>query len=244
MQEIKIARLSVLISFTLITLMWLVALIQFGINTPLYSFGIRPLHWENLTGIIFAPFIHDHQSFGHILNNTLPTFVLTWLLFYHYRTIAMQVFLIIFFLTGLGMWLLARESYHIGMSGVIYGLASFLVTAGFFRKNMRVAAVSLFVIFIYGSMVWGIFPAAINISWEGHALGLFAGIIVAVITKNKGPQPSKLLYEIEEELGIEPENEYWKQEELKPEQTNSTVIINYDFKTADKNQKSHGEQGS
>lgn len=244
MHEIKIARLAALISFTLVALMWIVYLIQFGSGIPFYAYGIKPLALENLTGILFSPFIHDHNSFGHIINNTLPTFVLTWLLFYHYRTIALQVFVAIFLLTGFSMWLLARDAYHIGMSGVIYGLASFLVTAGFFRKNMRVAAVSLFVVFLYGSMVWGIFPRAINISWEGHALGLFTGIIIAVITKTKGPQPNKLLYEIEEELGIEPENEYWKSDEEKTAISNSPLIINYEFKDSPKDEKSQGEQSS
>lgn len=136
------------------------------------------------------------------------------------------------------MWLLARESYHIGMSGVIYGLTSFLVFSGFFRKNMRVAAVSLFVIFLYGSMVWGIFPTSAGISWEGHALGLFSGLIVAVLYKYSGPQPQKLLYEIEEELGLEPDNEYWKEDTLiipeSPEKaepkTDMQVTLNYEYK--------------
>ena len=114
-------------------------------------------------------------------------------------------------LTGIGVWLLARPSYHIGMSGVIYGLASFLVFSGFFRKNIRVAGISLLVIFMYGSIIWGIFPQAFNVSWEAHAMGLFSGIIMAVVFKKKGPQNTKYRYEIEEELGIEPEEEYWKE---------------------------------
>lgn len=193
--------------------MWLVHLVNLQFQLDLYKFGIYPLHKEGLIGIIAAPFIHSTEDWGHILNNSLPALVLTWLLFYHYRTIATRVFVIIYVLTGTAMWLMARESYHIGMSGIIYGLTSFLVFSGFFRKNMRVAAVSLFVIFIYGSTVWGIFPVQENISWEGHALGMFAGIIVALLYKNAGPQPQKMRYELEEELGIEPENEYWKENE-------------------------------
>ena len=102
---------------------------------------------------------------------------------------------------------------------------------------MRVAAVSLIVIFLYGSMVWGIFPTEINISWEGHALGFFSGIIVAVIYKYSGPQPQKLRYELEEELGIEPEIEYWKeepditpQEPDKDETKQAEISIQYDYK--------------
>ncbi|MBK7131159.1 MAG: rhomboid family intramembrane serine protease [Crocinitomicaceae bacterium] len=223
MFQSHISRIAFRIALTMLFVMWMVYLIDVGFELHLYKYGILPRKTEGLVGIIAAPFLHSPVDFGHIFNNSIPAFVLTWLLFYHYRTIATQVFLLIFFLTGISMWMLARDSYHIGMSGVIYGLTSFLVLSGFFRKNMRVAAVSLFVIFIYGSMIWGIFPTAVNISWEGHALGFFSGIILAVIYKNKGPQPQKLLYEIQEEQGIEPEDEYWKIDDEKPE--NSTPEI-------------------
>lgn len=210
-------------------------MINLGFQLDLYQFGIYPLHAKGLIGILAAPFIHSTEDFGHIFNNSVPAFILTWLLFYNYRTIATQVFIIIYFLTGIGMWFLARESYHIGMSGVIYGLTSFLVFSGFFRKNMRVAAVSLFVIFLYGSMVWGIFPTSVHISWEGHALGFFSGIIVAVLYKHSGPQPKKLMYEIEEDLGWEPEGDYWKGEEAlsvqEPEPEKETQItVTYEYK--------------
>lgn len=236
MLERKITRLALLIAFSLLCVMWLVFLTDYFFDLNLYRYGIYPHKLSGIIGIFAAPFIHSTADFGHIFNNSIPAFILTWLLFYHYRTIATRVFLLIYFLTGISMWLLARESYHIGMSGVIYGLSSFLVFSGFFRKNMRVAAVSLFVIFLYGSMIWGIFPSSINISWEGHALGLFSGIIAAVIFKYRGPQPQKMIYEIEEELGIEPEFEYWKEPDsssvnpvTNPEKTDP-IIIRYEYK--------------
>ena len=213
MLQQKVSRLSLYIALTIVGMMWLVHIANLGLELRLYRYGIHPLHTDGLTGIFTAPFIHSTSDWNHILNNSLPTLILSWLLFYHYRTIATRVFILIYLLTGISMWLLARGSYHIGMSGIIYGLTSFLVFSGFFRKNMRVAAVSLFVVFIYGSTVWGIFPVQENISWEGHALGLFSGIIVALLYKDKGPQPQKMHYEIEEESGIEPENEYWKENE-------------------------------
>ena len=211
MLDSKVSKIALTIALTLVALMWLVNFIDVSLNLSLYQFGIFPLHVKGLIGIVAAPFIHSTDSLAHLFNNSLPTLILTWLLFYHYRLIAPQVFLIIYFLTGVSMWLLARETYHVGMSGVIYGLTSFLVISGFFRKNMRVAAVSLFVVFIYGSLIWGIFPIEPNISWEGHTLGFFSGIIVAVLYKNSGPQPQKMIYEIQEELGIHDEEEYWKE---------------------------------
>ncbi len=217
----KVTRISFFIAFAIVTLMWLVFLLDYLLELDLYRFGVRPGETNGLTGILFSPFLHSTRDFGHILNNSLPTFVLTWLLFYHYRKIATKSFIAIYVLAGLGTWFLGRESYHIGMSAVIYGLTSFLIFSGFFRKNMRVAGISLFVIFIYGSMVWGIFPIKTGVSWEGHLAGLFAGIIVAVIFKQKGPQPAKMRYEIEEEMGIEPELEYWREDFVPPNLTHS-----------------------
>lgn len=207
----KVTQLSFFIAFSIVGLMWLVFAADYLLELDWYRYGVRPGRVSGLIGVITSPFLHSTRDIGHILNNTLPTLILTWLLFYHYRKIATQSFVLIYILAGIGTWFLGKESYHIGMSGVIYGLTSFLVFSGFFRKNMRVAGISLFVIFIYGSMIWGIFPIKIGISWEGHLSGLFAGIIAAVIFKEKGPQPAKMRYEIEEELGIEPELEYWKE---------------------------------
>lgn len=234
----KIARLAFVVALVPLALMWLVHFINLISDGQLYQFGIFPRTMSGLIGVFAAPFIHSTSDFGHILNNSLPTLILTWLLFYNYRTIATRVFIIIFFLTGIATWLLARDAYHIGMSGVIYGLTSFLVFSGFFRKNMQVAAVSLFVIFLYGSLIWGVFPTTATVSWEGHAMGLFTGIIAAVLFKFSGPQPGKFRYELEEELGIEPDHDLWKQgtQPVYPppmdvnDENKEEIVIHYDYK--------------
>lgn len=235
----KVTRISFSIAFTLVLFMWLVYALDSVLGLELYQFGVHPGEWEGLIGVITSPFLHSTRDFGHIINNSVPTFVLTWLMFYHYRKIATPAFILIYLLSGIGTWILGNPNYHIGMSGVIYGLTSFLVFSGFFRKNMRVAAISLFVIFIYGSMVWGILPIQPGVSWEGHLAGLFAGIIVAVLFKRKGPQPAKLRYEVEEELGIEPELEYWKEDFVPPQppvaqENQPKIIIKYSYVPAPK----------
>ncbi|WP_051568342.1 rhomboid family intramembrane serine protease [Crocinitomix catalasitica] len=212
----KVTRISFTIALSVLTIMWLVFILDYSLGLKLYKYGVYPQRNSGLIGIITAPFIHSTKDFSHIFSNSGPIFILTWLLFYHYRDIATRAFVSIFLLTGISLWFLGRENYHVGMSGVIYGLTAFLVFSGFFRKNMRVAGISLFVIFIYGSMVWGVLPWKEQVSWEGHLLGLFSGLIMAVLLKSIGPQPEKLRYEIEEELGIEPELEYWKEDFVPP----------------------------
>jgi hypothetical protein len=109
-------------------------------------------------------------------------------------------------MTGFFLWIYAENtgSYHIGMSGVIYGLASFLFTSGVLRRYLPLQAISLFVVFVYGSMVWGLFPMEQRVSWEGHLMGFLSGIFLAFLFRKSGTQRPKFQYEIEQEMGIEP----------------------------------------
>lgn len=211
----------------MVAAMWLVFFVDYNFQLDFYKYGLYPLKTSGLIGIFTSPFIHSTHDYSHILNNSVPMFLLSWLLFYHYRTIAGKSFMFIYFFTGVSMWFLARDSYHIGMSGVIYGLTSFLVLSGFLRKNMKVAAISLMVIFLYGSMVWGIFPTKVGVSWEAHSMGLLSGILMAIYYRKDGPQAPKLPYEVEEDLGLEPEEEYWKEGYQSPVENEPRIIINY-----------------
>ena len=226
LQDKKITGISFGIAILIVSFMGIINLYDNFFNLGLHEYGVYPRRVFGLIGIVTSPFIHSTQSYAHLLNNSLPMFVLTWLLFYSYRTVAGKVFVFIYFTTGLLVWLFGRESYHIGMSGVIYGLTSFLITSGFYRKHMRIAGISLLVIFLYGSMIWGIIPLDPSISWEGHFFGLLSGVIMAIVYRKSGPQPAKFKYEVEEELGLEEyEDEYWLE---KPEVTNITETDDLD----------------
>ena len=109
-------------------------------------------------------------------------------------------------LTGFGVWIYAENTgaYHIGMSGIIYFLAGFLFTSGVLRKYLPLQALSLFIVFLYGSMIWGIFPMEEKISWEGHFVGMAVGTVMAFVFRQTGPQRPKFQYEIEKEMGIDP----------------------------------------
>lgn len=211
----KIIKLTLVLAFSFVGLMGIVFAYDITFNLNLYQYGILPRTAHGLIGILTGPFIHSTSGYSHLLNNSVPMFVLTWLLFYNFRNIAPKVFIIIFLGTGVFVWLFGRDNYHIGMSGVIYGLTSFLMLGGFLTKHLRVAAISLLVIFLYGSLIWGIFPVDPNISFEGHFFGFFVGAVLAILYRKQLPQPDKFRYEIEEELGLaEYENEFWKSDGL------------------------------
>lgn len=186
--------------------MWLVFWAEHLFTFKFYEFGVLPRTTTGLKGIIFMPLIHSESDIKHIVNNSLPTFFLLSALIYFYREIAFKVFIYGWLITGFLVWLYAanKGSYHIGMSGLIYMLAAFLFTSGVLRKFLPLQAISLFVAFLYGSMIWGVFPMEQKVSWEGHLMGFAVGIIFAVVFKNYGPQRPKFQYEIEKEMGIEP----------------------------------------
>jgi len=179
--------LSMLLPGVFVFIMWLVKIVEVLFDLDLSNFGIYPLSLEGLPGILFSPFIH--ANFGHLFNNSLPLFFLGTALFYFYSEIAVKVSLWTYFLTGILVWLAGRNAWHIGASGLIYGFASFLFFSGIIRKYFRLVALSLLIVFLYGSMVWGIFPNIYReVSWESHMLGFISGIILAVWYRKEGPQ--------------------------------------------------------
>ena len=196
--------LCLIIPGIFVILMWLAKIVEILFEIDLSGFGIYPLTEKGLSGIIFSPFIH--ADFSHLFNNSLPLFLLAVALFYFYSEVALGVFIWTFFLTGLMVWIAGREAWHIGASGLVYGLASFLFFSGIIRRYFRLIALSLLIVFLYGSMIWGIFPGVYkNVSWESHMLGFFSGLVLAVLYRKKGPQAP--VYEWMEEVEIETRSE-------------------------------------
>ncbi len=162
---------------------WVVLWVEFTYGYNFNNWGIQPRTLVGLRGIIFAPFIH--AGIPHALSNSLPLFLLGVALFYFYEGIAGRVFLYGLLLTGFLTWLIGQTgSTHIGASGVAYVLFSFLFFKGLFSRNYRLIALSLTVVFIYGSLIWGIFPGKPHISWEGHLSGFFTGILLAIVYRH------------------------------------------------------------
>lgn len=220
---------AIIYPLLVLIIMWTVFLLDRYFQLDLYRFGVKPQTVEGIKGIFLMPFIHGQRDFSHIINNSVPTFILLSTLIYFYREVALYVVLFVWLGAGFLLWYLAvnTQSYHIGMSGVVYGLFGFLFVSGFFKKYLPLQAISLFVAFVYGSMIWGVFPMEAGISWEGHLSGFLVGALMAVVFRKVGPVPPKYRYEIEKEMGIEPpdlEGEWkearriWEQKQLEKQE--------------------------
>ncbi|MGY0407567.1 MAG: rhomboid family intramembrane serine protease [Polaribacter sp.] len=156
--------------------------IQFGFNFNKY--GVLPRDLVGLRGVFLMHFIHSNAQ--HLFNNSIPLFVLASTLCYFYKEVAYKVLFYGGFLTGLSTWVIARESYHIGASGIVYLLFSFIFFSGIIKKHYRLIAISLIVIFLYGSMIWYVLPVKKGMSWEGHLSGFLIGLLFSFLFKNKG----------------------------------------------------------
>ncbi|HTX88902.1 MAG TPA: rhomboid family intramembrane serine protease [Bacteroidales bacterium] len=206
---------SIIYPAIFVILIWLVYFTEEIFHVDLSEYGLQPLKWKGLIGIFTTPLLH--ANFSHLVANSIPLLILGSLLFYFYREIAWRVVLLIWLLTGLWTWFLARgEGVHIGASGLVYGFASFLFFSGILRRDNRLMAITLLIAFLYGGMVWGIFPRFfpnIPISWESHLMGMVSGLVLAFYYRRDGPQPAKYDWEDEPDDGEDGEdNEPWNQD--------------------------------
>ena len=187
---------SLRIPGSFLVLIWIIFILQVIFNLNLAIFGVLPRTFSGLIGIITAPLIH--ANFEHIFSNSVPFVILAVAIFYFYPTSALKVFAIIYVLTGTLVWLFARQLYHIGVSGIVYGFLGYLFFSGIFKRDNRSIGLALLVTFLYGGLVWGVLPGFKGISWESHFFGGIAGIFCAFLYRKYDP-PIKYEWEKEED---------------------------------------------
>ncbi|MBD1395588.1 rhomboid family intramembrane serine protease [Pontibacter sp. JH31] len=162
-----------------IALIWLIALLVYLTGVELSWLGIRPREFFGLIGVVAGPLIHS--GLNHLLSNSFPLVLLSGFILFLHRPVALRVVVLVYVLSGLFTWFIGRDAYHVGASGVVYGLAGFLLFNGIMRRDRAGLAVSLAVLFLYGGLFYGLFPSEERISWEGHLGGLIAGLVAAVV---------------------------------------------------------------
>ena len=202
-KEKSLFRQSVVMASYILLILWLVKSIEWAFSADFAHFGIYPRHLLGTIGIFTSPFIHG--DFLHLLSNSFSLMLLMVILFFFYDKIALKALVLIYLLTGAGVWLIAREAYHIGASGIIYGIASFILFSGLIRKNQSSLALSFIILLLYGGMFYGVLPAEPHISFESHLMGFLSGLLIAVYLKGEFAGQAELKLSFEKEKDKEEE---------------------------------------
>ena len=193
-------RLAAKLSIGFVAILWLIPLL--GWDLELERFGVRPRQWLGLPGILVAPLLH--AGFIHLIANTLPLLVLGTTMLHLYPTAAFRVLSAVYLGPGIAVWLLARDGNHVGASGLVYGLVSYIFVAGLIRRDRRAIAASLLVAFMYGTLVWGVLPIRNGVSWETHLAAALIGASMAIALRH-ADIPPRTRYSWEGETDDDPD---------------------------------------
>ena len=180
-------RLAVRITLGFVALLWFIQLLNSALDLGPEDFGVRPRELAGLPGILFAPLVHG--GFAHLFANSPPLLVLGTAMLYLYPSAARIVLPAIYLGTGVAVWLFARGSSHVGASGLVYGLVSYIFVAGLIRRDRRAIAASLLVCFMYGALVWGLLPIERGVSWETHLAAALIGLVLAIALRRRDIPP-------------------------------------------------------
>jgi membrane associated rhomboid family serine protease len=206
-----------IIPFFLVLLLWFVKYAEFKTGSNWTHLGVFPGKVEGLIGVLTAPAIH--ADLLHLTNNSFPLLILGTIIYYFYGNLLFRVVIGSWLISGLVVWFIGRPAYHIGFSGVVYAMASFVFISGLIRRHRQLIALSFVVVFMYGSLVWGLFPIEESMSWESHLSGATAGLLLALVYRKMGP--TRKVYEWEQEpdyMEIEVDYEEVQAESQPPEQ--------------------------
>ncbi|MFM9945112.1 MAG: rhomboid family intramembrane serine protease [Bacteroidia bacterium] len=232
---------SALYPVLMVMAMWITYLFNIDYNWHLEEYGLKPHLIGGLLGILTMPFLHENLE--HLFSNSIPLLVAGSFLFYYFKNWTWLIGSVVWIGGGGILWFIGEQgTNHIGASGLIYGLVFFLLVSGIIRGHRHLAAVALLMVFLYGSLVWGLFPDYVelmqeNISWEGHLGGALMGSLMSFLLLKKGPQ--KEVYQEDEDEGDEHEIPYWMNDEYRvepletdktdTEPTNDEPILKYRY---------------
>jgi len=166
--------------FANLVLLWAIELVNSLLNHHLVSFGVLPRQFSGLPGVLYATWLHG--SIIHLLLNTVPLFVMGLFMLSDGVDQYIKRTLMIALLSGLIVWVIGRFAYHVGASMIIFGFFGFLVFRALYQRTLSTVLVAILIVFLYGGIIWGIFPQQAYISWEGHLAGLISGILTAKFT--------------------------------------------------------------
>jgi membrane associated rhomboid family serine protease len=160
----------------LVALIWIVEVVNLFLGNRLVSFGIMPRSFTGLIGIPLAPMLH--AGFWHAVSNTVPLFILGALTLAGGKRRFWETTVNVTLLSGALVWLFAREAYHVGASGLVFGYFGVIMARAYMERSITTIAIAVVTVMVYGGLMWGLLSLRSYVSFESHLFGLIAGIVV------------------------------------------------------------------
>lgn len=196
-------RQCITLAGSFVLLLWIIKLCESVLGVSLTSLGVYPQKPSGLFGVISAPLIHS--DWQHLMSNTLPILLLGSMLIYGYPRSRWWVIAIVWIASGVCVWYFARPSFHVGASGVTHGMFFYLFAAGILRRDKRSSVLLMVASFMYGTMLWTIFPLQPGVSFEYHFFGALSGVVCAVAFRQWDPKFRQKTYSWEQTVDDEEE---------------------------------------
>lgn len=186
------------IPILLVGSLWIIHFIVIFFNINVAEYALVPRRTVGLWGILTSPLLHS--DWGHLFNNSFPLLFTGSMMYFFFPRAAIPAIVFIYLMTGFSVWVFGHHGYHIGASGVAYGMVSFIFWSGLFRRNIESIILALIVVMLYSGMIAGIFPDEPGISWESHLFGAIMGLLTAVLFSNVDlPEKKEILFQDEKE---------------------------------------------
>jgi len=164
-----------------IAVLWIIELINVFSGRALNQFGLLPRSVEHLYGVVTFPILH--QNVWHLIGNSLPLAVLAFLVHQTKHLFASTVIIIL--VSGVTVWFIGRDAYHIGASGLVLGYWGFLIAHGIRHRSFKTIALSVITVIFYGGLVFSLLDFRYFISFEGHIAGFLSGLLAAWMLPDK-----------------------------------------------------------
>ncbi|MHA7841465.1 MAG: rhomboid family intramembrane serine protease [Gammaproteobacteria bacterium] len=142
-------------------------------------FGIYPRHPLGLIGIVCSPFLHG--SFNHLFYNSIPLFLLWCLMLSLGWSVFYCATVSIVLISGGLIWLFGRSGLHVGASAVAMGYWGYLLVSAVYHPSVIALLLAGLTLYYLGSLFLNVFPTDDGVSWEGHVMGLVAGIVTVYL---------------------------------------------------------------
>jgi membrane associated rhomboid family serine protease len=169
---------AALVMLLLLAGLWILELLDQLSGNELDQLGIHAREVDGMPEIFTAPFLH--AGWDHLISNSLPFYVLGFLVLLGGLARWVASSLIIIIISGMAAWSLTpAHTIILGASGLIFGWLTYLLARGIWSRRPAQVVVAVIVLLLYGGLILGVLPGSAGVSWQAHLGGAIGGVVAA-----------------------------------------------------------------